>query len=428
MQDSVPSIETCMTRPGPRVVLYSHDTMGIGHMRRNLLLAQTLRQGPNQANVLMVAGAPEACAMTASSGIDCLALPALAKNEQGEYTSRHNSMSYRSILQFRSRTIRAAVQAFEPDVLIVDKVPRGIGGELTETLAALKLTDHTRCILGLRDVLDDRTTVQREWCEADGDAAIRDFYDGVWVYGDRSVFATMEESGFDATVIEKSYYTGYLNQRARLSFNRQNEATTASDIRNGLHEPLILAVLGGGQDGAALSRVFCQSHLPEGTQGILLTGPCMPECDRIELHKMARANGQIRVIDTFIEADVLIEAADRVIGMGGYNTVCSVLSFNRPALIVPRVQPRREQLIRAQRLAAAGWIDYLHPDCLSADALTFWMHSDVSGLTLRRRSIDLNGLDRIDQLLGQLISGRDLQPVSPSPFPAPSEETTTHVL
>ena len=48
--------------------------------------------------------------------------------------------------------------------------------------------------------------------------------------------------------------------------------------------------------------------------------------------------------------------------MGGYNTYCEILSFDKPALIVPRVQPREEQLIRARRAAELGLIEMLLPE------------------------------------------------------------------
>ncbi|MCA9028470.1 MAG: hypothetical protein KDA86_24885 [Planctomycetaceae bacterium] len=411
------------TRPRPKVVLYSHDTMGIGHMRRNLLIAQSLKHGPHHASVLMVAGAPEACAMTATSGIDCLALPALSKSQNGQYSARHQSMSYRSMLKFRSRTIRAAVQEFAPDVMIVDKVPRGVGGELTETLSALRRTSRTQVVLGLRDVLDDRTTVQREWSEADGDTAVRDFYDAVWVYGDHTVYDTMLESEFETDVVLKSCFTGYLDQRWRLRFHRPQPMPASNGLSIETADRLIVVAVGGGQDGVALSRAFCQSQLPKGSQGVLLTGPCMPEEDRNELRILANRNGEVKVIEQLVEADVLIEAADRVIAMGGYNTVCSILSFGKPALIVPRVHPRREQLIRAQRMADIGLIDYLHPDGLSPEALTIWMQADISRLTRQKQSVDLNGLERINKLFGDLID----RPVCSSSSFVPKEKLP-HVL
>ena len=48
-----------------------------------------------------------------------------------------------------------------------------------------------------------------------------------------------------------------------------------------------------------------------------------------------------------------MERAAGVVAMGGYNTFCEILSFDKKALIVPRTRPRLEQFIRAARAAGA---------------------------------------------------------------------------
>ena len=68
-----------------RVVLYSHDTMGLGHMRRNLLVAQTLACSSLQATVLIAAGAREAGYFYLPANVDCLTLPAIQKAANGGY-------------------------------------------------------------------------------------------------------------------------------------------------------------------------------------------------------------------------------------------------------------------------------------------------------------------------------------------------------
>jgi predicted glycosyltransferase len=51
--------------------------------------------------------------------------------------------------------------------------------------------------------------------------------------------------------------------------------------------------------------------------------------------------------------------------MAGYNTVSELLSAGTPALLIPRVTPRQEQLVRARALAEAGRAEMLHPADLS---------------------------------------------------------------
>src|SRR5207249_1090354 len=80
---------------------------------------------------------------------------------------------------------------------------------------------------------------------------------------------------------------------------------------------------------------------------------------------------------------------------GGYNTVCEALSFEKHALIVPRVKPESEQWIRAQRLRDLGLVDVLHPGALTPEALTEWPASDLGPPPASRSRIDFDGLTRI---------------------------------
>jgi len=92
--------------------------------------------------------------------------------------------------------------------------------------------------------------------------------------------------------------------------------------------------------------------------------------------------------------------------MGGYNTICEVLSFEKHALIVPRVHPEPEQWIRAQRLRDLGLIHVLHPDELSPAALSAWLARDLGPPPASRSRIDVGGLTRIPSLMEELLGAR----------------------
>jgi predicted glycosyltransferase len=386
---------------GARVVLYSHDTMGLGHMRRNALVARTLRQSNLAAVSLIVAGAREASAFSLPPGVDCLALPALRKDSDGAYHARSLAIGLADIVSVRSRTIRAAVDAFEPDVLIVDNVPRGAKRELDETLTMLRGRGRTRCVLGMRDILDDPITVQREWSRADNIEAIRTFYDAIWVYGDRAVYDPTKEYAFPPDVAAKVAFTGYLDQRERLTSGDVEPARTAAGIPPSGR--LMLCLMGGGQDGAQLAEAFAQAELPPGAHGLLVTGPLMPHAEAEILRRLVDGNPHMRVVTFLTEPTALLDRADRVVAMGGYNTVNELLSFEKNALIVPRVTPRREQLIRAERFSNLGLIDMLHPKDLSPRALTEWLARDLPPLRARSQ-VDFEGLRRLPELLAGLLA------------------------
>jgi predicted glycosyltransferase len=390
-----------------RIVLYSHDGMGIGHIRRNLLIAAALAKRWPDAAILLIAGVCEAVAFELPPNVDCLTVPALCKDSDGRYQSRRLPFSRKQIIGLRSSSIRGAVQAFDPDVLIVDKLPRGVGKELDRTLKMLKRGGRTRCVLGLRDILDDPQRVQSDWLSEGNEKAIIDYYDAVWVYGDANVYDAAREYNWPDHIASKIRYTGYL-ERATAALNVAAEGDDEVRSALGIAEEaqVTLCLVGGGEDGGPLAEAFAAAPLPADTVGVILSGPFMPAERRARLHAAAEKNPQLRVLDFVADPAPLMRLARRAVAMGGYNSVNELLCAGVPSLIVPRVYPRHEQLIRAQRLSELGVIEMLHPDDLSPQVIGRWLVSAPKA-NPNRVSLDFNGLSRIPGLLEELLQRAD---------------------
>lgn len=402
---------------GPRIALYSHDAMGIGHLRRNLLIAHTFVRASPGATVLLVSGTRESGAFPVVPGVDCLTLPALEKRGDGTYGSRSLALRSEELRRLRSRTLRVALAAFRPDVLIVDKLPRGVLGELDDTLAELRSAGGTRMVLGLRDILDAPPAIRLEWARADNEEAIARYYDGVWVYGDPAVYDPVREYDFGPAVARKLVFTGYLDPRLGICLDPRLATDGPEERReDGFRGPtsprLLLCQVGGGQDGDRLAEAFARAEFPPGTEGAILTGPFMPALARRRLQHLAAARGDLRLVGFTSRPETLLRAADRVVAMGGYNTVCEALSHRKPTLVVPRVRPRMEQLIRAERFSALRLLEALHPDRLRPEALTEWLHRDLSTPPDVRESMDFEGLQRLPRLLDELLAGGPVRGLS----------------
>ncbi len=300
--------------------------------------------------------------------------------------------------------IQAALTAFAPDVFIVDKVPQGALDELLPTLRALKATGKTRCILGLRDVLDDPITTRNEWLKSNSDELIRAYYDAIWIYGDPTVYDAVTEYELAPDIAAKVHYTGYLNrmQTRTQPVVRESETLSALQLDG---RRLVLCAVGGGQDGYPVAQAFVQATLPANTVGVLLTGPFMPAAQRAELQALAQQQPNLHLINFTADPAPLYQRADAIIAMGGYNTTCEILATQKQALLVPRVTPRLEQWIRAQRLHELGLLDIIHPDHLSPARITQWMHQRPRSSQVRC-PIDLNGLPRLPHLLTELVTER----------------------
>lgn len=386
-----------------RVALYSHDTMGIGHMRRNLLVARGLLSSGQVGDVLMIAGARQAAMFSMPAGVDCLTLPSICKEASGGYRSRSLQMSLERMTELRSGVIGAALQTYRPDLFIVDKVPRGAEGELDAALCELRRGGATRCILGLREVLDDADVVRREWLAGAFDEAIADYYDAVWVYGDPAVFDPVLEYGFSAPTAKKVHYTGYFDHRALA------EGGAGANVENqaaALRLPpgrLMLCLVGGGEDGEAVARAFLSAPLPTDAAGVLVTGPFMPAATRRELQRAAAGDRRRQVIEFLADPGWLLKRADRIVTMGGYNSVTEAISFGKPTLVAPRVAPRREQWLRAVRLEQLGVVSVLAPEAIGPAAIGAWLARGDRPSVAAHALFDFQGLTRLPQLLAELF-------------------------
>jgi predicted glycosyltransferase len=402
---SCASLEEGDPRRRLRIAIYASATSGLGHLRRSLRVAEALRSSPRDPSILLLAGAREAGAFRMPTGIDCLALPSLCKQCDGGYRAAHLDLPAAELVRLRSQTIDAALEAFAPDVLIVDLMARGALGELEPALSNLRASRGTHCILGLRDVLDEPELVRREWCAMANEEAIHRWYDAVWVYGDQRVYDVTREYGFPPSIAAKIHYAGYLERLRR-------GAAADLELLPNLPPAVLprgrfaLCLVGGGRDGAQVAEAFVGAELPNGGEGVIVTGPFMPPDCQERLLRRTAENPRLRLFRFIDGVDCLLELADRVVAMGGYNTVCEVLSAEKPALIVPRVAPRREQAVRAERLRALGLIDVLAPEELNPRALARWLASDLPCRPAARDLLDLDGARRLPRLLEELLSAR----------------------
>ncbi len=379
-----------------KIALYSHDTMGLGHMRRNLLVAESLCGGLEDASILMLFGAREAAAFPLPKGVEAMTLPALHKDGAGRYRARNLDLPIHRLLAIRAQTLGAALQAFEPDLLIVDKVARGAMRELEPALARLQRRGRTRLVLGLRDLLDESAVVRAEFQRDQTVEAIDRYYDAVWVYGDPRICDPVSEYGLPESVRAKLQFTGYLDPRRATPLRSTTPPPPRPEGR------YALCMVGGGQDGAELAEAFARSPLPEDMQGVLVTGPMMPE-ERALALEQASPHGRLRVLRFLADPSSLISGADRVVTMGGYNSVTDVLAFRKRALVAPRVSPRTEQLLRARRMARLGLLEVMTPDQLSTSRLGEWLARDLADPPPVRRVLDFDGAGRLPLMARKLL-------------------------
>jgi predicted glycosyltransferase len=357
------------------IMMYSHDTYGLGHIRRTMAIAAHLL-GP-RINILILTGSPIAGRFSFPEHIDFVRIPGMIKKTNDEYLPLSIKINARHVLDIRKNIITATAKTFQPQLFIVDKEPLGLRKEVLPTLKWLqRCRPGTRAILGLRDIMDDAATIKQDWREKGVYEILQNLYAEIWVYGNRDFYDPIDEYDIAESISQKMYFTGYIPRKIpgpEAVRNMRKELGVKPD------EKLVVVTTGGGGDGYAVMRTYVSmlesAAKPLPFKSVLITGPFMPKNKRRKIFKRARKQG-VRGYHFYRQMEKIFAAADLVVCMGGYNSLCEILSQGTPSLVIPREAPRKEQLIRARAFKRHGLVDYipwgeLTPQILQQKILSF---------------------------------------------------------
>ncbi|WP_298283069.1 glycosyltransferase family protein [Acidocella sp.] len=346
-------------RVGPAVVfLYSHDTFGLGHLRRNLAIAERLLES-GQFAVHLLTGSPVISQWHLPPGLHVHPMPPVVKTGAERYAARDAAKAFALVKGYRSALILTLALRYRPDVFLVDHAPAGMNGELLPALAMMRreLPD-TRIMLGLRDILDSPEIVRATWAEQDIAPLLEQAYDDILVYGSRALFDVVDAYGIAPPTAARVRYCGHVVAADLVRPVSETQAPCWNQTR-AQGRPVVLVTAGGGGDGFALMDAYlaaCRQTPPGTWHSVIVTGPLMSAAQRDTLSTAAAGRDDIELIDYLTDPLPSLRAADLVIAMAGYNTSAELIAARKRAIIVPRPAPRAEQRLRAALLARLGLV------------------------------------------------------------------------
>jgi predicted glycosyltransferase len=379
-----------------RLLIYSHDSFGLGHLRRCRAIAHALVERFQHLSVLILSGSPIIGSFDFKARVDFVRVPGVIKLRNGEYTPLQLHIDIEKTLEIRTSIIRHTAEIFDPHLFLVDKEPLGLRGEVRPTLEILRARGKG-CVLGLRDVMDEPVSLVDEWQRKNVFPALDRLYDQIWVYGRPEIFDPLTEIPGMAALAHKVRFTGYLRRTSPEEPFPQPE----HDIRE---RDYILVTAGGGGDGQELIDwvIGAYEHDPGlPWPAVILFGPFMHPEQRHAFQERVARLPRLRAITFEARVEPLFDRAAGVVAMGGYNTFCEILSFDKPALIVPRTTPRREQHLRAERAERLGLVRMLEDGAARDPARMAAMLRELPRWprpSTRRLPGLLDGLDRIAAL------------------------------
>jgi predicted glycosyltransferase len=346
-------------RQGRRLLVYSQDGFGLGHLRRSFTIAAELIARTPDCAALVISDSP-APPFAPPPGVDYLKLPTVVKEESLHWRAGSLAVDVKEILKLRARIMLDVLRQFRPDAVLVDHMPVGALGELKPLLdRAISGTPRPQLYLGLRDILDTPGVIRRAW-RALGAYEYLPHYDATLVYGSRDIY----DAGRLYELRQHTQRLVYCN------YATSRPADESIELERDEH--LIVVTGGGGADAYPLEVAFLEAlailrkEIP--LRALILTGPNMPWTERVELVARATAH-EVQVLGSLDDATPWIRQASAVVTMAGYNSLCETLKTGTRALVVPRRGPSAEQRIRARVFSKRGLVAALDPDELTADRL-----------------------------------------------------------
>lgn len=376
--------------PSHRVMAYCHDSVGIGHLRRTMSICERISREHHDSSFLLATGTPYVPLFNQVPRVDYVKLPALEKEASGSYGSKFLNISLSQIIRCRKSMLMRAAEHLEPDVLLVDKAPLGVCRELVPTLRWLRRhRPNTRIIFGMRDIEDSSEATIRQW-DKDGVLEVLDTcFDEIWIYGMAEVFNPLIEYRIPPSIGRKVRFMGYVT--------RDQPAVQAAPVPA---QRRVLVTVGGGTDGEALIEAYLAEAAgrlsDRGIATTIVGGPDLPSRAANRLRDKAATIAAVEWVDFEPCMSGRIAQANLIVSMGGYNTLCEIALQHKPVLVIPRIRPRLEQAIRAERWSQLGGVFSLPPPELTPTALSRRVIDLLeSGPEVVSMRLDLRGLDRV---------------------------------
>lgn len=398
-----------MSAHGPtqrRVLFYSHDGTGLGHLRITLGAATTYAERRPHDSLLLLTGSLQAGAFALPENLDYVKIPAMPKRElyaslppTPGFTGAHNST-----IRFRSSLALATVQGFDPHLVVVDHAPGGLFREFAPSLDWLmERTPRASLALLMRDITFGPEQTKSIWQGERVYPYLEDAYDRILVYGDQSIFDPISAYGLSEAAASKVQFCGYL---APPMPHRVPADFHAAASPRGL--PLVVVSVGGGADGAPVIKAFLQGLMHPETPEVssyIVVGPLLPADDRREIDELASRCTNVHLTEFDPDFSAAVAAADVVVSMGGYNSVTEAIYFRKRPVIVPRLPGPEEQVLRAEGFARLGLATVVDPATLSSDSLWAAIGAELNAHSAPEFTIPFAGLEHISVALESMEIG-----------------------
>ncbi len=343
-----------------KVMFYVQHLLGIGHLVRASRIASALVESGHDV-VMVSGGLPVAGFPPAGVALEQLTPLRSADSSFSSLADEHGAAVDDAMREQRRQQLLAAYDRISPDCLIIEAFPfarRQMRFELLPLLEHVHAQRSSRRALVVSSVRDIVQPKSRERDKATAELVAR-YFDLVLVHGDER-FARFSETFSEAgAVADRLAYTGMVAP-----------APSAEGTGSSRRYDVVVSAGGGAVGAALLDAAIGARPLTRLAAGrwLVVTGPNLPE-DVFARLQAAQSDGL--TLSRFEPGLAAVIASARLsVSQAGYNTVADMLSGSAAGVLVPfEGAGEREQLVRAQRLAALGRVAVVRECQLDASSL-----------------------------------------------------------
>ncbi len=342
-------------RDHARILIYSHDTFGLGRLRQCVTVANSLVGQFKGISILIISGSQVPSGMGLRARVDFVKIPSIIKLYDGQYTSMSEHIDMRDTLAIRRTIVRNTAESFDPDVFIVDYEPFGLTTEIQETVEFLK-SRKCSLVFALPDIIDATAEQRAEWQRDKVLETIAELYDSIWVYGTKDVVEPFKELDPPEGFMNHVTYTGYL---------KRNIPRPSGIAEHPFTNPYILVTANDSDPGCALADWVLTAYEHDATlphPALLVLGPLTPTTDKKVIRGRAARFENVHIIEFDERIAGLMSGAVGVVAAPEYDTFCQVLSFDKRAIFVPQCAAGSTQRTRAERAADLNLASMLTPE------------------------------------------------------------------
>ncbi len=386
------------------VLLYVQHLLGIGHLRRALVLARAMTAAG--LHVTLVSGGEPLPEIDIGEWRLVQLPPVRARDASFKVlVGADGEPVAEAFWAARYKLLLATFAEAQPDAIVIEAYPfgrRALRREL-QPLITVARRRHPRPLLlcSLRDIV---VPPEKEERHHEIVERVRADFDAVLVHGDRRLVGLEESFPLAAEIADRLVYTGYVaaSDRAAEGCDRAKGEVLVSVGGGAIGGPLLRTALEARRRGCLASRYWR-----------LIAGPNLPAAE-FEALRTGLPPGVI--IERYrTDFPDLLRRCRVSVSLAGYNTVLDVITAGAPAVLVPFAElVETEQALRAERLATLGIAEIVPAESLSPDRLARAIERTALA-TPPPLAIDIDGARRSAAIICDLLANpkADLRQVVP---------------